>query len=226
MLFKTLRLTFFISLCNTVCSTKQWSPELDPVRLQILQTNAQEKIEARDAQALEMKHACYPTTRPPGWAPTTQPLIETDVEGDDIHDDDEDNDHYNAYDPERQQTFPPLSQQFEHHLQQTEATNHTGLEVLFGQTKCNQLIARSELLKQRRPRGRPRKADKSSSGGRLPSGQMSQQVNGFTLDRHANGPTKSALKGITERCGTLITPQTLVSHNLIPGRIQVYTKLS
>ena len=202
-----------------MCTTKQWSPELDPVRLQTLQTAARERIDARDAQALEMKYACYPTTRPAGWAPTTQPLIETDDEKNDELDDNDD-DYYNAYDNNRQPSFPPLSQHFQDQLNQ--ADTGPGLQVMFGQAQMERIKLRSALLEQRPQRGRPRKADKSSSGGRLPNGKMSQQINGMTMDRQANGPTASALKGVTERCGGLITPQNLVSQNIIPGRIQVW----
>jgi outer membrane receptor for ferrienterochelin and colicin len=93
---------------------------------------------------------------------------------------------------------------------------------MFGKTTMERLKARAALLQQNQRRGRQRKGEKSSSGGRLPSGKMSLQVNGRTLDRQVDGPNKSALKGVTERCGSLVTVEGLVSQNLIHGRIQVF----
>ena len=210
-----------------MCSSKQWSPEVDQVRLQVLLTSAKDKIEARNAQALELKYACYPTTRPLGWAPASHPLIDTDDDQDhqDEDNDDGDNDYYNAFDEQRQSSVQPLSQHFEEHLLQCEGGQNPSLNVLFGQSTVERLKARSNLLQQRRGRGRPRKNHKSSSGGRLPNGKMAQQMNGMTLDRHVQGPTNTALKGVTERTGGLVTAQTLVSENIIPGRIQVSTSL-
>ena len=220
-------LQFNCSLCNTICTSKQWSPEQDPVRLHGLQTTAQEKIEARDAQALELKFTCYPTTRPPGWEPTTQPQIDTDDENDlhqHEHEGDTDYDHYNASVNNNSGARDNLSQHFQDHLLQAEARPNPGLNVMFGHSQMERLSAKSALLQQRRRRGRPRKGEKSSSGGRLPNGFMSQQLNGMTLHRHALGPTHAALKGVTERCGGLLTPEALVTHNIIPGRIHVSGK--
>ena len=216
-------LTTLFSLCNTVCTTKQWSPETDPVRLDMLQHTAREKIEARDAQALELKYACYPSTRPQGWAPATQQLIDTDEDAENNINDDDD-DYYNAYGDQNHGSVPTqLSQHFQEHLAKSEAANNPPLNSLFGQSLMERVNARAALLQERRRPGRPKKADKSSSGGRLPNGKMSQQLNGTTLDRHVLGPSPAALKGVTERCGGIITPQVLVNNNIIPGRIQVHS---
>ena len=211
-------------MCNSVCSSKQWSPELDPIRLQVLQTTAQDKIDARDAQALELKYTCYPSTRPQGWAPTTQPLIDTD-DNDDRRvselEDDCDYDGYNASNNQHFSSNNQLSQHFQEELKQSEAAPNPALDIMFGKSTTERLNYRSELLQQSQRRGRRRKGDKSSSGGRLPNGKMSLQINGMTLARPVEGPTKSALKGVTQRCGGLVTVEGLVSQNLIHGRLQV-----
>ena len=217
-------ITQHFRLCNSVCSSKQWSPEFDPIRLQVLQTAAQDKLDARDAQALELKYTCYPSTRPQGWAPTTQPLIDTDDDNDlrvSECEDDCDYDGYNAANSQQSSSNNQFSQQFQEHLQETQSLPNPALDVMFGKTTMERVKCRAALLQQHQRRGRRRKGEKSSSGGRLPNGKMSLQINGMTLDRPLEGPTKSALKGVTERCGGLVTVEGLVSQNLIHGRIQV-----
>ena len=205
-----------------MCTSKQWSPELDPIKLQLLQATAQEKIDARDAEALQLKYSCYPSTRPLGWVPTTQPMIETDEDNDfDNDNNDEDLDYYNAADGQQNHPKTQLSQHFEQHLLQTEAGPNPMLNVMFGNTTTEQLQSRSGLLQQKKRRGRPRKSEKSSSGGRLPNGNMHQQLNGTTLDRQAHGPTLKALKDVTLRTAGIVTAAGLISNNMMPGRIQV-----
>ena len=150
---------FRFRLCNSICTSKQWSPEQDPVRLQTLQATAKTKIDERDAEALELKYSCYPSTRPPGWVDSTQPLIDTDDNneyGHNDHDDDCDNDYYNA--SGFQQGPQHLSQHFQQHLLHTESGPNPDLNNLFGHSKMERLEAKSELLQQKRRRGRPRKA--------------------------------------------------------------------
>ena len=153
----------FNSLCNSVCTSKQWSPELDPIRLQVLQATARDKIEARNAQALELKYACYPSTRPHGWAPATQPLIDTDGENNGNALDDDDDDYYNAFGDQQQRSVPPLSQHFEEHLLQAGGGNNPSLEVLFGQSTVERLKARSNLLQEQQRRSYHQQQRRSQS---------------------------------------------------------------
>ena len=81
------------------------------------------------------------------------------------------------------------------------------------------LKARSALLQDRRPRGRPKKSEKSASGSRLESGQLAQQVDGMTLARNAQAIPP--LKGLKARVGNALTMDTLISNNVLAGRIQV-----
>ena len=101
----------------------------------------------RDAEALELKYSCYPSTRPPGWVDSIQPLIDTDDNNEYGHndqDDDCDHDFYNA--SGFQQGPQHLSQHFEQHLLQTVRSPNPDLNVLFGHSQMERLQAKSALL--------------------------------------------------------------------------------
>ena len=191
---------------------------MDSARLAILHNSAQTAIDERDAQANELKYLEYPSTRPHGWVPAINPDIRTDEDSDDDIDD-EDHDGYNALNPGA--TDAPLSQRFETHLQQSESGTNPALEAMFGNTKLQRLTSRSAMLQNRKPRGRPRKQDKSASGSRLQNGSMSQQINGITLKSGTKNPALNSLKGVAERTGGMVTFGALVAENMVPGRIQV-----
>ena len=212
-------ITFF-RICNTICTSKQWSPELDLSRVDALHNSAQEKLEARDAQARELKYTCFPCTRPPGWTPQIVDDIDTGGEGyaqGEIgdHEDSE----YLHGPPVQKNLQSQLSQRFETHLQETEAGANPRLEALFGRSLVERLKARSVLLQERRPRGRPKKSEKSASGSRLPSGQLAQQLDGMTLARLDQ--SIPPLKGLKARVGGALTVEALVANNVLAGRLQV-----
>ena len=105
-------------------------------------------------------------------------------------------------------------------LGKAEANGNPFLETMFGITLCDQLRLTSSLMSQRK-RGRPRKNQKSSSGARQPNGALGQQINGITLASHARAPSLTALKGVQQRIGGMLTYETLLETGAIPGRLQV-----
>ena len=201
-------LTIISSICNSVCTARQWTPELDPVKFAQQQAKVFQIIQDQKASALELKYHTYPDTRPYDWEPSQQD-IDSEVDGQG-----NDDEHYG----------PPISQRLEQHLKSAFDTGIPPFEALFGSALVERINARSEYMKARK-RGRPRKADSSSSGWRLPSGSLNQQINGAAVpnskQQSAKGPSKLALEGVARRCGGLVDFGTLVANNNVPGRVLV-----
>ena len=164
-------------------------------------------IQNLKADATELKFITYPTTRPPDWQP---PHNELD------HEDEE----FDNFGGSAQTDNETLAQ----HMFMAECGNNPQLEALFGKALVERIRLRSELLGKRKP-GRPKKTEKSSSGALGPSGLLSQQVNGSSLPKTPNGPSKLALKGVQQRTGGLVNFSSLVEQNSIPGRILVCNSL-
>ena len=206
-LFIRLFLYHSIRLCNSVCSSRQWTPELDQEKLANQQAKVLQIIQDQKATAQELKFHTYPSTRPFDWEPT-QPDIESEHE-DCEYDNDGDG--------------PQMSQRLEHHLERADASGIPPFEALFGSALIERIKLRSAYL-QSRKRGRPRKGDKSSSGLRLPGGQLTQQVQGCNVpnsQQSAKGPSKFALESVKRRTGGLVDYGYLVDNNNVPGRVLV-----
>ena len=198
-------------MCNSICPGRQWAPEVDRVKLQLLESGALRTLTARDNQALELKYLNYPSVRPIGWQPP-MPLLLSD-------DNDEGNGAFESdseFMHETQHGFSTLQVQ----LGLAESKGNPALESLFGTTKCDQVREQTNAL-QNRKRGRPRKSQKSSSGARNANGSMANQLNGITLTSHAKAPSIAALKAVQQRVGGLVSYDTLLASGAIPGRVQV-----
>ena len=199
---------FFLRLCNAICTTRHWSPELNPEKLAALEAKAMQDIQDLKSEANELKFHTYPETRPFGWEPAQNDIDDDEkFEGEDPNDCGDDN-----------SQFP--SQRLAYHAQQAEAAGNPYFESMFGKTMAERLQMRSDLLKTKK-RGRPKKSDKSASGTLGPGHVLSQQVNGKSLKRNPNGPSLMALKGVQQRTGGLVNFGSLVETNTIPGRILV-----
>ena len=200
-------ISLFVSLCNSICSIRHWSPELHPEKLAILEAKALQDIQDLKNDACELKYLTYPETRPFGWEPPQKDF-------DDDVDEDDDRYHDDFF------ALHSRSQQLDEHLQMAETGGNPRIEALFGKTMAERLMLRGDLISQRK-RGRPRKSEKSASGTLGPGNELTQQVNGSSLKRQANGPSKHALKGVQQRTGGLVNFGSLVQNNVLPGRILV-----
>ena len=193
-----------------MCTSRQWSPELDPEKLALQQAKVLQRIQDQKTTAAELKYATYPSTRPLDWKPVHQ----------DIHSDEEwSHDYVDDSQP------PQISQTLDHHLQQAQASGIPPVENMFGSALVESIRQRSEFLQKRKP-GRPRKNEKSSSGWLAPGGVLTQQLAGSTLPKpqlSAKGPSQAALQSVTRRTGGLVDFGSLVSNNNMPGRILVST---
>ena len=167
-------------------------------------------LTARDNQALELKYINYPAVRPLGWEPPL-PVLHSDEEHDGALESDGEFVHA---------TEDQIPSEFETQLGLAQANGNPYLDKLFGNTLSDQVRTKFTMLEQRK-RGRPRKADKSSSGARMSNGSMYQQVNGMTLASHARAPSTNALKGVQQRVGGMVSYSNLLQTGAIPGRVQV-----
>ena len=193
----------FISLCNSICKTRQWSPELNPEKLAILEAKSLQDIQNQKADAQELKFLTYPSTRPNDWQPPHNNIDMDDYE-----------------DANDISGVPTDTITLAHHMSLAEGGSNPQLEALFGKGLVERIRLKSELLAKRKP-GRPKKNKKSASGALGPDGVLSQQLNGSSLPRQAKGPSQAALKGVQQRTGGLVDFENLVRSHSIPGRILV-----
>ena len=195
--------TLLFRLCNSICKTRQWSPELNPEKLAVLEAKALQDIQIMKADAQELKFLTYPSSRPQDWQPA-----HNEIDADDCDDDD------------NLSGIPTETQTLAHHMLMAQSGTNPPMEALFGKSVVERIRLKSDLLAKRKP-GRPKKSEKSSSGALGPGGLLSQQLNGSALPKFVKGPSKAALKGVQQRTGGLVNFGTLVQSNNIPGRILV-----
>ena len=204
-------------LCNSICPTRQFSPELDLVKLNQLEGKVSAKLQERDRQARELKFETWPELAPPGWHPRSNPMIEDQQSSDNFDEEDE----FGVLEtgPKRPRGIVP-EEGLESALRNAEASDNPVLESMFGRTIVEKLRLKTDLLKNRAAR-KELASRKSASGSRLRNGAMSQQIGGMTLAQPSDGPSARALQEVTRRTGKLIQHKTLIKESILPGRVQV-----
>ena len=210
------------SLCNSICPDRQFVPDMDRLVRSQKEEKALRALRAQQLQALNMKYEFYPETRPEGWEPNT--LLESDEC--DEHEDAEgefsipsDHDAPSNHQRGRKRGQPDVSPDLGVVLSNAEVGNPT-LTQLFGSTITQKLRAK-QLVVQQRLQTKSKATQKSSSGSRLSSGKLRQQVNGNALMDSGNGPSKKALLEVGKRTGGVVDVAALAAANVLPARIQV-----